>query len=292
MVQGVGFRPFVYRLAREHGLAGWVLNDGDGVQIHIEGGADGMDSFLGELSSHAPAAASLDSVVVRPAVAHGLTEFEIRGSEKRDRATARISPDLPVCERCRAELFDAGDRRAGYPYNNCTECGPRFSIILALPYDRPNTTMARWRMCETCAREYHDPGNRRFHAQPVACPACGPGYHLRDVEHVIASGSTAIEEGAALLRAGGILALKGIGGYHLACDATNGTAVAAVRERKYRKERPFALMARDLEIARGLLELSPEAEALLASPQRPIVLAPARVMFPGVAPGNQDLGVM
>ena len=203
-------------------------------------------------------------------------EFTIRESERLDRPTVRISPDLPVCDECLAELFDPSDRRYRYPYINCTNCGPRYSVILALPYDRPNTTMRRWPMDRYCSHEYHDPANRRFHAQPVACPACGPGYFLSEGMTTIAESSAAIDRAAQLLREGKIVAVKGLGGYHLACDARNPEANAALRERKFRKEKPFALMAKDMETARSLVELSADAEALLQSIARPIVLAPKK----------------
>ena len=203
----------------------------------------------------------------------------------------RISPDLAVCDDCLRELFDPSDRRYGYPYINCTNCGPRYSIVLGLPYDRPRTVMHAWPLCEPCRREYEDPADRRFHAQPVACPACGPKVFLeRDGE--IVEGAGAIERTAELLRGGAIVAIKGIGGYHLACDARDANAVATLRARKYRKERPFAVMVRDLETARTLVDLDAESEALLTSIERPIVLAPARGELPGVAPDNRDLGVM
>jgi hydrogenase maturation protein HypF len=279
VVQGVGFRPFVYRLARDHGIAGWVRNGGDGVEIHAEGDEEELDAFVRGFDAPPPASriAAFDVETVPVA---GCERFEIRDSEARDQPTARISPDLPVCPACLAELFDPADRRYGYPYINCTDCGPRYSIVLGLPYDRPRTTMRGWPMCPDCAREYHDPLDRRFHAQPVACPACGPTY------------APEISETARLLRGGGIVAVKGLGGYHLAVDARNAAAVAALRERKVRKEKPFAVMAKDLATARSLVDLSPAAEALLTSSARPIVLAPCRVDLPGVAPDNRDLGVM
>ncbi|MEA2787119.1 MAG: hydrogenase maturation protein HypF [Candidatus Eremiobacteraeota bacterium] len=293
VVQGVGFRPFVYRLARRHALAGWVLNGATGVVVHVEGPRDALDAFARAVVDEAPAAATVASVHTTPAKLEGFSGFEIRASDPAaDRVTARIAPDMTVCDACLRELFDPADRRYRYPYINCTNCGPRYSIVLALPYDRPATTMAPWDMCAQCAAEYHDPADRRFHAQPVACPACGPAYVLRGGADDAPRGTAAIEAAAALLRAGAIVAVKGIGGYHLACDAENAATVQAVRERKYRKERPFALMARDLHVARALVELEAEAEALLTSVARPIVLAPARRTLDGVAPDNRELGVM
>ncbi|HVR07905.1 MAG TPA: carbamoyltransferase HypF [Thermoanaerobaculia bacterium] len=301
VVQGVGFRPFVFRLARTHGLAGWVLNAGEGVQIHVEGPAPAVDSFVLDLTSQPPPAARIVEVERTAAAPGGFAEFGIRESEHRGAPTVRVSPDLPVCARCLAELAELGepgDRRRGYPYINCTDCGPRFSIILGLPYDRQRTTMRGWTMCPRCAAEYRDPLDRRFHAQPVACPDCGPHYRLSHGEEGgragrdVAGDEAAIREAARLLAAGLIVAVKGIGGYHLACDARNAAAVAALRERKFRKEKPFALMARDLRAARQLAELGAAAAELLTSPARPIVLAPARVELAGVAPGNRDLGIM
>ncbi|HSS49090.1 MAG TPA: carbamoyltransferase HypF [Thermoanaerobaculia bacterium] len=288
VVQGVGFRPFVYRLAHSHGLRGWVLNAGEGVQIHVEGDAPAVDRFVQDLQNQPPPASRIAEIDLADAELQGFPDFQIRDSEAGEAApTVRISPDLPVCASCLAELFSAEDRRRGYPYLNCTDCGPRYSIILALPYDRPRTTMKDWPMCPACAAEYADPLDRRFHAQPVACPDCGPQFHLGEE-----TGETAIREAARRLGDGEILAVKGLGGYHLACDARNPIAVGALRERKFRKEKPFALMARDLDAARRLVELSPEAESLLTSLPRPVVLAPARVALEGVAPENGDLGVM
>ncbi len=298
VVQGVGFRPFVYRLARRHGLAGWVLNGESGVVVHVEGALDALDAFARAVVAEAPAAATVASVHTTTGMREGFDDFVIRASDPTaDRPlTARIAPDMTVCDECLRELFDPADRRYRYPYINCTNCGPRYSIVLALPYDRPNTTMAPWQMCAQCEAEHHDPADRRFHAQPTACPACGPTYVLRAGADAGAAddarGSAAIEAAAALLCDGAIVAVKGIGGYHLACDAANAAAAGALRERKYRKERPFAVMARDLDVARALVELDGEAEALLMSIARPIVLAPARRTLDGVAPDNRELGVM
>ena len=291
VVQGVGFRPFVFRLARVHSVAGWVLNEGDGVEIHVEGTERQVRAFLAALEAEAPPAAAISAVAVQSRAPTGLREFTIRESRSRERPTARISPDLAVCERCVAELFDPADPRYGYAYINCTDCGPRYSVILSLPYDRPATTMRGWEMDALCAREYHDPLSRRFHAQPVACPACGPQYRLLLGDATVTGGEV-VPRAAQLLREGKVLAVKGLGGYHLACNARNVDAVRALRERKYRKEKPFALMVQDLRIARSLADLSPEAESLLSSRARPIVLAPARVVLAGVAPENGDLGLM
>jgi len=291
IVQGVGFRPFVYRLARARGLHGWVLNGENGVEVHVEGAPAALPDFVRAIETDAPPAARIASLDEEPAAVAGFTEFVIRASAKNDRPTVRVSPDLPVCAECLHEMFDPGDRRFAYPYINCTNCGPRYSIILGLPYDRPRTTMRDWPMCERCEAEYYDPGDRRFHAQPTACPQCGPAYYLQVGERS-ERGRAAIPQAAALLRDGAILAIKSLGGYHLACDARRPDAIARLRERKYRKERPFALMVRDLATARALTELTPEIERLLQSVERPIVLAPASVVLEGVAPQNRELGLM
>ncbi len=292
VVQGVGFRPFVYRLAQANALAGWVLNGEHGVEIHLEGAEQDLAAFVQEMRTRPPSAAELTEVEIESAPSEGLSTFTIRESESLDRPTVRVSPDLPTCEECLTELFDPSDRRYGYPYINCTNCGPRYSVILALPYDRPNTTMRQWPLDHYCSREYHDPVNRRFHAQPVACPECGPRYSLHESGATIDDGKEAIAKAGQLLREGKIVAIKGLGGYHLACDARNPEANAALRERKFRKEKPFALMARNLDVARSVAELSAEAEELLTSTARPIVLARKKLEFAGVAPGNDEFGVM
>jgi hydrogenase maturation protein HypF len=292
VVQGVGFRPFVYRLACANTLSGWVLNAEKGVEIHLEGAETGLEAFVRDLKALPPPAASIEEVDVRPAEPAGLREFTIRTSQRQERPTVGISPDLPICEDCLRELFDPNDRRHWYPYINCTNCGPRYTVVLALPYDRPHTTMKDWLLDVYCAAEYTNPGNRRFHAQPVACPACGPGYYLHPHDEATGGSEECIRRAAGILRDGRILALKGLGGYHLACDARNSAVVTALRDRKYRKEKPFALMVRDIDMARTLVELSSEAEALLMSPARPIVLAAAKIELREVAPENNELGVM
>lgn len=292
IVQGVGFRPFVYRVALSHRLSGWVLNHEGGVEIHAEGSPESLAAFLDELERRPPPAARIAGIEAVAVPAEGFDGFSILESQKTALPTVRISPDLPVCQACLRELFDPHDRRFHYPYINCTDCGPRYSIIQGLPYDRPRTTMRDWPMCPDCAREYHDPSDHRFHAQPVACPRCGPNYLLRAGDEVLARGEDAIVEAVRWLQAGRILAVKGLGGYHLACDAHNAAAVQTLRERKFRKEKPFALMVRDQDVAQRLAEMDEAALALLGSIARPIVLAPARVELPGVAPDNRDLGLM
>ena len=301
VVQGVGFRPFVYRLACANTLNGWVLNAEEGVEIHLEGAETGLEAFVRDLKAQPPPAASIAEIDVRPAEPVGLQEFTIRTSQRQERPTVRISPDLPVCDECLKELFDPADPRYWYPYINCTNCGPRYTVVLALPYDRPNTTVKDWLLDDYCSAEYADPGNRRFHAQPLACPACGPTYYLHphlhsklqpNIDENTGGSEGSIRRGAEILQAGGILAVKGLGGYHLTCDARNPAAVAALRDRKYRKEKPFALMVRNVEMAHIVVELPSDAEALLTSVARPIVLAPARIELSGVAPENIELGVM
>jgi hydrogenase maturation protein HypF len=273
-------------------LFGWVLNDEQGVEIHLEGNAQSLENFVRDLKAQPPAAATISEIDIQPAVPIGVGDFTIRESEHAERTSTRVSPDLPVCEACLAEMSNPANRRYFYPYINCTNCGPRYTVILSLPYDRPNTTMKAWPLDTVCSGEYHDPGDRRFHAQPIACPECGPNYSLRIGKETIHGNLESVRRAAVLLNEGKILAVKGLGGYHLACDAWNASAVAALRERKYRKEKPFAVMAGDLQVARSLVELSPQAEALLISQPRPIVLATAKTQLPGVAPENRELGVM
>ncbi len=292
VVQGVGFRPFVYRLARAHQLCGWVLNGEDGVEIHAEGAESALQAFARLLKTEAPPAAHIAAIDVQPAEPVVCSEFVIKESERKAGPTVRISPDLPVCDDCLRELADPQDRRHAYPYINCTNCGPRYTVILGLPYDRPNTTMKSWPFDEYCDAEYHDPANRRFHAQPVACPQCGPHYYLRAGADVEQGDEHVIRRVVELLNSGKIVAIKGLGGYHLACDAHNAAAVLAMRERKFRKEKPFAVMVNDVAAARDLVELSADAEALLTSVARPIVLALAKAELPEVAPDNRELGVM
>ncbi len=292
VVQGVGFRPFVFRLASSRTLAGWVLNGEEGVLIHLEGAETALDAFLRDLETTPPPAARITAIEVSAVAPAGFQNFSIVESQGGRRPTARISPDLPVCAECLRELFDPADRRFHYPYINCTNCGPRYTILLALPYDRPNTTMREWPLDEACGLQYENPADRRFHAQPVSCAACGPNYFLHRGDAVTPAGDPSIAAAVELLWSGAILAVKGLGGYHLVCDAKNSTAVHALRERKFRKEKPFAVIAANLAAAHWLALLTPESEALLDSTARPIVLAPARRQLEGVAPDSRELGVM
>lgn len=306
IVQGVGFRPFVYRQAKRHLITGWVLNAADGVTIHAEGEPQLLDEFVIALSEEAPAAAQVSEIEMREVPLEDCDAFEIRFSDDAevDRTTL-VSPDLATCPDCLRELFDPTDRRYRYPFINCTNCGPRFTITAKLPYDRANTSMASFHMCPDCAREYADPANRRFHAQPDACFACGPKVWLRCSDEQRSQstvwGTTREESDAifaravALLREGGVLAVKGLGGYHLACDADNAQAVATLRERKRRFGKPFAVMLRDTEAVREACEVSAEEAALLEGAQRPIVLLRKRAdaaFAPGLADNLPELGVM
>ena len=275
-MQGVGFRPFVYRLAAELGLGGWVLNDERGVLLEVEGAPAAVDELLARLRSRG-AAAGGDRVGAgaRPRRRPASASFRILESERGGEPEAPVSPDIATCADCLAELFDPADRRYRYPFINCTNCGPRFTIVRGVPYDRPLTTMAGFEMCERCRAEYEDPLDRRFHAQPNACPDCGPRALAHRPRRGAArpAGRDPVEAAAEMLAAGSILAVKGIGGYHLACRADDERAVAALRARKHREEKPFALMAPDLEAARELVELTPAEEALLTGRERPIVIA-------------------
>ena len=292
IVQGVGFRPFVYRIAVDHNLAGWVFNDASGVEIHAEGHAADVDAFLHELQFHPPTIAQIEKILSDVVEPERLSDFRILISRHNSVPTVRISPDLATCDDCLHEMRDPHDRRYQYPYINCSQCGPRYSIVEKLPYDRSGTTMAAWTLCPRCQSEYHDPRDRRHHAQPTACKLCGPAFDLIEGSHRVNLSESAIVRAAELLRLGMIVALKGLGGYHLACDARNSGAVTALRERKFRKERPFALLVRNLEEARRYATLSPLHEELLSGVQRPIVLAPGKLDLSHIAPGTSSLGIM
>jgi hydrogenase maturation protein HypF len=295
-VQGVGFRPFVYRLAHELGLAGFVLNDSIGVVVEVEGGGEACARFGARLRREAPPLAVLERVSSSRLEPTGERGFRIARSRGEGTAGAPVTPDTATCADCLRELFDPADRRFRYPFINCTNCGPRFTIVRGVPYDRPRTTMASFRMCEDCRREYEDPLDRRFHAQPNACPACGPHVLLVDpAGRPLAEREEALTGAERALRAGAIVAVKGLGGFHLACLASEHRAVSALRARKHREDKPFALMAPDLTAALSLVELTPEEEALLLGPARPIVVArrrPDAAVAHAVAPESPDLGVM
>jgi hydrogenase maturation protein HypF len=297
IVQGVGFRPFVHALAGRLGLAGLVGNDAGGVFVEVEGAAETVERFLQALAAEAPPLAVIERVTATRLAPTGAEGFAIAPSRAGGERQALVSPDTATCADCLAELADPADRRYRYPFINCTNCGPRFTIVRDVPYDRPATTMAAFAMCPDCAREYHDPADRRFHAQPVCCPACGPSLALVDREGRPAGGGP-LAGAAARLRAGSVVAVKGLGGYHLAADAASEPAVAALRARKHREDKPFAVMVADLDGARALGEVGPVVAAMLASPRRPIVLLARRppegraAVAVSVAPGNRSLGVM
>ncbi|MEV5499978.1 carbamoyltransferase HypF [Nonomuraea fuscirosea] len=297
IVQGVGFRPFVYSLANRLGLAGRVRNDVNGVHIEVEGAHAGVAEFLTALERDAPALSEIERVTVVSGEPAGHSGFTIATSDPSGPHRALVSADTATCDDCLRELADPADRRHRYPFINCTNCGPRFTIVRGVPYDRPRTTMAGYGMCDDCAREYHDPGDRRFHAQPTCCPACGPRLRLRDARGVDLCGDP-VSCAATLLRAGRVVAVKGLGGYHLAVTASDERAVATLRGRKHREEKPFAVMAADLTQARRLCEIDDAAAALLTSRARPIVLLPRRRdtpaarVAPSVAPAGRHLGLM
>jgi hydrogenase maturation protein HypF len=319
IVQGVGFRPFVYSLASRLGLGGFVGNDVDGVFAEVEGDPAAVREFLRALIRDAPPLARVERVTAAPLGPAGTVSFQIVASESAGRRRALIAADTATCADCLRELADPGDPRFRYPFINCTNCGPRFTIVRDVPYDRPLTTMSAFPMCERCAAEYHDPASRRFHAQPVCCPACGPRLTLLDdagrplpglpvpgsAPGAVTSSagprdagpaaSAVLSAAAALLRGGAVVAVKGLGGYHLAADAACEQAVAALRSRKHREDKPFAVMAADLVAARGLGQVSDAEASLLTSSARPIVLLarhPDASVAASVAPGNRQLGIM
>ena len=294
-VQGVGFRPWVWRLAHEHGISGRVANDSRGVTIDAFGAVSALDLFESGLRASPPPAAEIRELACRAIPPEPSSDFVIVASREAEGLNVSIPPDLSTCPACTAEIFDPANRRYRYPFTNCTNCGPRFTISRSVPYDRPATTMASFPMCALCRREYEDPADRRFHAQPNACPACGPRLRALDAGGLPVGWNDPIERAAAALRAGLIVAVKGLGGFHLACDATNSEAVARLRRRKHREAKPFAVMARDMETAETFALLSEEERRLLLSPERPIVLVPRRASSPlalAVAPDTDLVGLM
>ena len=322
-VQGVGFRPYVYRLANELGVDGFVLNDPNGVVVEVEADAATVDRFFERLAPEAPPLASVERVVLEWLEPTGQSGFAIHASPHAGEPRAAVTPDSATCDDCLHELFDPADRRYRYPFTNCTNCGPRFTIVCGVPYDRPLTTMAGFEMCPACRAEYEDPADRRFHAQPNACPECGPSLRLVDARggsdalraaHLrggsdalraahLRSGAHAdrpadpdpVRRAARALRDGAIVAVKGIGGFHLACRADDERTVAALRRRKHREDKPFALMVASLAEARRLVGMSAADEALLVSRERPVVLMPRRARAPvadAVAPRSRELGLM
>jgi hydrogenase maturation protein HypF len=299
IVQGVGFRPFVYNLATRLELKGWVKNTSAGVEIEVDGNQDVLDLFVKTLRDEAPSLSRIDDLSASPQAASGFSSFDILHSESVEGAFQPISPDVSICPDCLREMLDPNDRRYRYPFVNCTNCGPRFTIIKDIPYDRPKTTMADFPMCADCQREYEDPTNRRFHAQPVACSVCGPHIWLEtgntNYELPITNHGEAISETQRLLAEGKILAIKGLGGFHLACDATNAQAVTELRNRKLRVDKPFALMMPDLETIEQHCFVSDAERDLLQSSARPIVLLkkkPESNIVEEVSPRQNWLGVM
>jgi len=290
VVQGVGFRPFVFRLAHEYGIKGWVLNSSEGVTIWAEATEEQITAFYEALLANPPKLAMIVNHYQAPRQVQGFDHFFIKHSEASERRDVLISPDVSICDDCYREIMDPNDRRYHYPFTNCTNCGPRFTIIMDVPYDRIKTTMRDFPMCPVCQREFDDPMHRRFHAQPNACPDCGPQVTLRDLDGNVYPGF-----GYEFFKEGKIIAVKGLGGFHLVCDATRRDAVAALRRRKIREFKPFAVMCRNLQVAEKYCYVSPEEAALLESPAHPIVILDRRRqddLPPEIAPGIKTLGVM
>ena len=311
IVQGVGFRPFVYGLAKRLDLTGWVRNTSAGVDIEVDGPSEVLEAFTELLEVEAPPLAQIDEIIIAIRQPNSYSTFEILHSKVIPQAFQPISPDVSICDDCLHELFDPEDHRYLYPFINCTNCGPRFTIIEDIPYDRPNTTMADFDMCQYCAAEYSDPSNRRFHAQPVACPDCGPSVWLEENDDKIAklepglnnlnlqfnnqASIDSIVITQQLLSGGKIVAIKGLGGFHLACDALNRNAVLELRNRKLRVDKPFALMMPDIMTIETHCLVNREEKTLLESRQRPVVILERRPGSPivsEIAPGQQTIGVM
>ncbi len=294
-VQGVGFRPFVYRIATNLNLKGYVLNNPQGVLIEVEGPSEALEKFLIALKKEKPPLAHIYGMELEVLPPKGYKTFEIKKSSEGGKKEVFVLPDIATCDECLKELFDPNNRRYRYPFINCTNCGPRFSIILRLPYDRKNTTMAKFKMCPDCEREYNDPTDRRFHAQPNACPVCGPWIELyTNKGKFLAQKEEALKKTADLLKEGKIVAIKGLGGFHLACDATNDKAVSLLRERKKRGEKPFAVMFKDIEQLKEYANITPFEEGIILSPETPIVLVekkPNTHLSSQVAPHLKKIGV-
>ncbi len=306
LVQGVGFRPFVYRIAKGEKVCGWVRNDSEGVTMHIEGRTEELDRFLERLRRELPPLARIDSLLVKECQTQGLQDFQIIDSESHENKNVAVLPDMSLCDACRAEMHDPSNRRYRYPFITCTDCGPRYSILRTVPYDRPNTSMDRFPMCDACRREYEDLGNRRYHAQPIGCWECGPrlGFwhkvngrwqELDSGDNRQTSSETFLEKAARRIERGEILAIKGLGGFHLVCDATNEETLQRLRERKHRPAKPFALMVPSLDTAKELAWIGEAEENLLTSKERPIVLLHKKKtadLPEAVAPGIDRLGLM
>ena len=297
LVQGVGFRPFVHRLALRHHLAGWVLNTSGSVEIHVEGDTAALDRFIDELRRESPVLAQIETLRTEDVVAEGLASFEVRASASGDQRLP-VSPDVAICTACARELSDPLNRRYRYPFITCTDCGPRFTVIESMPYDRERTTMRAFSQCPSCLSEYTTPGDRRYHSETNSCPACGPTLWLeRGNAHArIAEGEDALGVAATLLRHGEIVAVRGLGGFQLAVDATDADAVGRLRERKHREAKPLAVMVATLDDARRLADVTPREARLLGSAAAPIVICPLRAadttLAPNVAPGLAHVGIM
>ncbi len=295
IVQGVGFRPFVYQLANLHGLSGDVANNSTGVIIHIEGDVESISAFILDLETKCPPLAKVTQISQTDIPSQGFKQFIIRKSKAGISKSTLISPDMSICDDCLSELFDPKDRRYGYPFINCTNCGPRYTIIDDIPYDRPNTSMKHFTMCPACQAEYDSPADRRFHAQPNACSVCGPHVTLYTVSGSLVSTKEPITNTIRILKKGMIVAIKGLGGFHLAADAENDDAIARLRRRKHREEKPFAIMSYDVDRIRRYAYIEPEEEALLRSPQRPIVILKKREpnsLSKEISPRNRYFGAM
>ena len=295
IVQGVGFRPFIYRLAVRHGLAGFVQNRPDGVLVEVQGTALAIESFYSGVGKELPSLADITGVASEEITVTGDKEFKIIVSDDEGQGGVHITPDSAVCADCLKELFDPADRRFSYPFINCTNCGPRLTIINDIPYDRVHTSMACFPLCPKCRAEYENPDNRRFHAEPNACPVCGPQLALRDAEGKIIACDDPPGKAIELIAAGNVLAIKGLGGFHLCVDATSDEAVKKLRSRKYREEKPLAIMVRDIEQAMQIAEINDEEKTLLSSVQRPIVLLKKKkntLISTFVAPSVPNLGIM
>ncbi|MBT8349051.1 MAG: carbamoyltransferase HypF, partial [Sulfurovum sp.] len=296
VVQGVGFRPFVYQLADRYCLNGFILNNSAGVSVELEGRESALDAFVEALQEELPPLARIDTLLSEVGEYIGYTNFKILQSEIQNNKSTLVSPDIAICENCLKEFSDPTNRRYAYPFINCTDCGPRYSIIETLPYDRPNTSMHFFTMCEACNFEFTDPLDRRFHAQPISCPDCGPILRLVDTEcKVLGEGTTAITSTVNAIKEGYIVAVKGLGGFHLVCDATNTKAIKELRKRKQRPVKPFAVMFPDIEMLKASAEISPKEIELISSKEKPIVIVSKRshsiIISDLVSPGIDRIGV-
>ena len=295
VVQGVGFRPFLYRLAQEYHIVGTVQNDAHGVLLDAQGNNADLDNFILAIEKETPPLARITHISYEEREQDDFDSFQIIKSSNDIERSVLISPDVATCDDCLHEIFNEDDRRYRYPFTNCTNCGPRYTITADIPYDRPNTTMASFKMCPDCQREYDDPNNRRFHAQPNACPICGPAVSLHDARGEVISTAEPIARAVEFLKNGEILAIKGLGGFHLAADALNENAVVKLRQRKHREEKPLAIMAPDIATIEKIAHVSASELRLLTSHERPIVLLRKKEeskIAKSVSPGNAFIGVM